>query len=145
MSDQLNGKPPTSFWVISATALIWNLIGVMTYYSQVTMTPAALEGFSPEQQAFFTSMPAWATAAYAIAVTAGVLGGLLLLLRKAWAVPAFAVSLAAIIVQDIHAFVLAGGIEVFGPGGAVIPAVVLVIGILLLWYSRSAKSKGWIS
>ncbi len=145
MSDELNGKPPTSFWVVAATALVWNLIGVMTYYSQVTMTPEALEGFTPEQQAFFTSIPAWATAAYAIAVTAGVVGGLLLLLRKAWAVPAFAISLAGIVVQDLHAFVLADGIDVFGSGGVVIPAVVLVIGVLLLWYSRSAKNKGWIA
>lgn len=145
MSDVSNDKPPMSFWVVSGTALAWNLIGVMTYYSQVTMTPEALEGFNPEQQAFFTGIPAWATAAYATAVTAGVLGSLLLLLRQAWAVPVFGVSLAGIVVQDLHAFVLAGGIDVFGAGGAVIPAVVLVIGALLLWYSLRAKRKGFIA
>jgi hypothetical protein len=36
MSDLINGKPPTSFWVIAIVALMWNIIGVMLYYMQVS-------------------------------------------------------------------------------------------------------------
>lgn len=145
MSELLNGRPPTSFWVIGAIALVWNLIGLVFYYSHVTMSPDALEGFTEAQQDFFTTTPVWATSAYAIAVTAGVLGALLLLLRKVWAAPMFILSLAGVVVQQFHAFVLANAIEIWGTDGVILPALVIVIAIALVIYSRTAKAKGWIS
>jgi len=113
----------------------------------VTMTPLALEGFTDAQQAFFNSTPAWATSAYAVAVTAGVLASLLLLLRKAWAVPLFALSLVGIILQDLHAFVLGNGLEVWGTKGIFLPAsaIVIVVAIALLMFSRNAKSTRLLS
>jgi len=145
MSEFLDGKPSTSFWIIGAAALVWNLIGLVFYYSHVTMTPEALAGFTQAQQDFFMATPTWATAAYAIAVNAGVLGSLFLLLRKAWATPMFILSLLGIIAQDVHAFVLSNGLEIWGTEGIVLPAIVIVIGVALLLYSRSAKGKGWLS
>jgi hypothetical protein len=139
MSDLLDDKPEMSFWVIGACALVWNLIGLVLYYSHVSMTPDALEGFTQAQQAFFNTTPVWATSAYAVAVTAGVLGSLFLLLRKAWAVPLFVLSLIGIVVQDLHAFVLSNGLEVWGTGGIYLPVIVIVVAIALVVYSRGAK------
>ena len=144
MSDVINGKPNSTFWMVGGAALIWNLIGLVFYYSHVTMTPDALEGFTPAQQEFFSSTPVWATSAYAIAVTAGVLGSLLLLFRKAWAVPLFILSLVGVIVQDFNAFVLQNGLEVWGTSGAYLPAIVLVIAVALILYARSARSRHWL-
>ena len=43
MSDIENSSPiPTWFWVASILALVWNLMGVMAYIAQVTLTPEAL-------------------------------------------------------------------------------------------------------
>jgi hypothetical protein len=145
MSDVINGKPPTSFWVFSGAALVWNLIGLIFYYGQVTMSPETAQTLTAEQQAFFASTPTWATSAHAIAVTAGVLGSLLLLFRKAWAVPIFVLSFAGIVVQDLHAFVLGNALDVFGANAIILPAIVLLIGAALIWYSRGAKDKGWIA
>ena len=145
MSDALNSRPSISFWLVGGAALVWNLIGLMFYYMQVTMTPEALEGFTEPQQAFFSTTPAWATSAYAIAVTAGVLGSLLLLLRQGWAVLLFILSLIGIIVQDFHAFVLSSGLDVFGSQAIVLPTLVIVIAVALVWYSRDAKANGWLS
>ena len=144
MSDLLNGRPTTTFWIVGGAALVWNLVGLVFYYSHVTMTPEALEGFTDAQQEFFNSTPMWATSAYAIAVNAGVLASLFLLLRKAWAVPLFMLSLLGILVQDFNAFVLANGLEVWGSNGIILPAVVVVIGVALVMYSRTAKEKGWL-
>ena len=145
MSDQTDAKPPVAFWVVGIAGLSWNLIGMMIYYMQVTATPEDLAQYYNEAQlAFITSTPAWATAAYATAVTAGVLGCALLLLRRAWALPVFIVSLAGIVLQDIHGFVLANGIEVWGAGAVVLPAIVLIISVGLVLYSRMASVRGWI-
>lgn len=146
MSDVISGKPPTSFWIIGGVALVWNLIGLMLYYMQVSATPEMLAAvYSEAEYEFLVSIPIWATTAHAIAVTAGVLGCILLLMRNAWAMPVFIVSLIGILVQDIYSFVIANGIEVWGVGVIILPIVVLVIAIGLVFYSRSAKDKGLIS
>lgn len=145
MSEQNERKVPTSFWMVAGAATVWNLIGLMIYYQQMTVPPEVLaQSLQPEQVQFLMSTPKWATSAYAIAVNAGLLGSILLLLRKAWAMPLFALSLAAILVQDLHAFVVANGLEVWGTGGLVLPAIVLAIAVGLLVYSRNAKAKGLI-
>ncbi len=145
MSDQSSTKVPTSFWVISVAALIWNLLGMMAYVMQVTMNEATLAAMPAAERAVYESMPGWGVSAFAIAVTAGVLACLVLLLRKAWAVPLFILSLVAVIVQDFAALFVAGALQGMGPTSAIMPIVVLGIGIYMIVYSRSAREKGWIS
>ncbi len=145
MSEELNAAPTTTFWVVGGAALIWNLLGLLIYYMQVTATPDSLAAvYNDAEIAFITATPAWATSAYAIAVVTGVGGGLFLLLRKSWAVPMFMISLVGIIVQNGYAFLLAGGLEVWGMQALVLPTIVAVIAVALIWYSRGAKSRGWL-
>jgi hypothetical protein len=145
MSDVINGKPPTSFWIIAGVALVWNLIGIMLYYMQVSATPDALRAaYGEAGAAYLESIPTWATSAHAIAVTTGVLGCLFLLMRKAWAIPLFIISLASILAQDTYSFVLSDGAALFGMPAIVIAAIVLLVAIGLVAYSRGAKTKHWI-
>jgi len=136
---------PRYYWGIAIVALLWNLLGVFAYVSQVTLTEEAIHAMPLEQQALYTDIPVWATSAYAIAVTAGTIGCLLLLLRNAWAVPVFLVSLAGVLVQMYHAFVLAGAYDVLGPTSIILPTLIVAIGVALIWFSRIAKEKRWIS
>lgn len=145
MSDVLNNKPSINFWIIGAAALIWNLIGLVIYVGQVSMSPEALSKLTEAQQDLITSTPAWANAAWAIAVNAGVFGSLLLLLRKSWATPMFLLSLVAVVIQDFEAFALRDAYGVLGINSLIIPSMVFVIAIALFMYSRHAQSKGWLS
>lgn len=146
MTDVLNDKPSTAFWVLGVVFLLWNLLGLFGYYTQVTMTPEVMAAnFSEAQQAWMTGEPVWATAAYATAVTAGVIAAALMLLRKALAFPIFIVSFVAVIVQDFNAFVLSDWKAVWGNSALYLPSVVIVIGIVEIWYTRAAKAKGWLS
>lgn len=135
---------PTSFRVIGVLALLWNLLGLAVYVMQVTMTPETLSAYTEAERSLYSDVPVWATSAFATAVTFGVLGCILLLLRRSWALPAFLVSLAAVLVQTYHSFVIANTIEVLGPMSAVGPAFVLGIGCALVWYTRHAKENGWL-
>jgi hypothetical protein len=146
MSDLvLDDRPTTAFWVFGGAALVWNLIGLVMYISTVTMSPEALARMTEDAQAFFTSTPKWATGAFALAVTGGVLGSLSLLLRKAWAVPLFLLSLVAVVVQNIDAFVLREAFGILGVNAVILPSLVFIVAVLLLVYSRSCKAKGWLS
>jgi hypothetical protein len=146
MSDLLNGRPSLSFWIIGGAALIWNLFGLIVYFMQVSASPEELAAaYTAEQVDFMMSTPKWATSAFAIAVNAGVFGSLFLLLRKAWAVPMFVISLVAVLIQNLNSFVLNDVMALFGTTPAIIQSVIVIIGVLLIWYSRGAKDKGWIS
>jgi hypothetical protein len=145
MSDVLNGKPSTNFWIIGGAALVWNLIGLVFYIAEVTRAPEALAALTEAQQEFFLTTPTWATAAFAIAVNAGVFGSLFLLLRKAWAVPTLVISLAAIVIQYVDAFVLRDAYGIVGISSLIIPSMVSVIGVALLWYARVTKERGWLN
>jgi uncharacterized membrane protein len=78
-------------------------------------------------------------------VNGGALGCLLLLLRQTWAFPVLVASLVGVLVQMYHSFFIANSIEVYGPGRMIMPAMILVIAIFLVWYSKGAKEKGWIN
>lgn len=147
MSDLIDRKPGTLYYVIVGVFLTWNLIGMMFYYQQMTLTPDVMvaAGMTDAQMAWIEATPTWANAAYAIAVTVGVIASALLLLRRKEAVLAFMVSLAGVIVQDIESFVLRNPMEAWGSSAYYIPTAVLVIAIVEIWYSRSAKAKGWLS
>lgn len=145
MPEYLNDKPPMSFWFICGAALIWSLFGFYAYLDQVTASPERLaRAFTPDQIEILQSMPKWATSAFALAVTTGVLGCLALLFRKAWAVPLFVISLLAVLVEDVNSFLLNDMIAVFGAIPAIIQAAVLIIGIALVLYALYAKGRRWL-
>lgn len=138
-------KPATWYWVVAILAVLWNLIGVGTYIMQVTMSAEAMQALPPEQQELMKNIPTWVTSAYAIAVWFGLLGCVLLLVRKAWAVPVLIISLLGIVVQMYYVIFMSKSMEVSGPMGMILPISVTLIGFLLVWFARSARSRSWIS
>ncbi|MBL7847793.1 MAG: hypothetical protein JNL40_10020 [Cyclobacteriaceae bacterium] len=144
MTESSTTKLPTSFWVISAVALVWNCLGAVAYLMQVTMSAETLQAMPEAERAMYTDIPVWATAAFAIAVWGGVLGSVLLLLRKKAATTVFVVSLAGILVQMVHAFFISAN-PITGASRMVMPLLVVAIGAYLFWFSSDAGKKGWLS
>jgi len=140
-----SNKPSVAFWIISLIALIWNGLGVMAYLAQAYMTDEAKALLPEAEQALYNDVPAWATAAFAISVFGGLLGCLALLLRKKWATPLFIISFIGILVQLSYNLFMSGAMEVYGPGGMIMPIMVLVIGLFLIWYSKKSTANGWLN
>ncbi len=138
-------KPPTWFWIVSGIALVWNLMGVMAYIAQVTMSAEALQALPENERELYTSLPTWATSAFAVAVWGSALGCLLLLMRKKLAAILLIVGFVGILVQLYHSFFISNSIAVYGPGGMVMPIMVLIIGLLLILFSRKATANGWLN
>lgn len=137
-------KPATWFWIVSVIALLWNLMGVIAYIMHVTMTPEALNALPEQERALYTDVPVWATAAFAVAVWGSTLGCILLLIRRKLATPVLVISFIAILIQMIHSLFISNSIAVYGPGGMVMPIMVVAIGFYLIIFSRQATSKGWL-
>ena len=138
-------KLTTSFWIISGIALFWNVLGVMAYLAQAFMSEATLQSLPQAEQAIYQDVPAWATAAFALAVWGGALGCLLLLLRKRWAKVVLVISFLGIFAQMIYNVFLSKSMEVYGPGGLIMPVLVVFVGAFLVWYSRKADTNGWLN
>ena len=147
MSEESITKPGAAFWVIGGLLAVWNLSGLYQYYTFSTLEPEMLQaaGYTTGQIAHVFDTPAWAHSAYAIAVNAGVLGVIFLLLRKAWAMPMFVISLVGAILQFADGYLLRNGLEVFERVWLIIPALVILICVFEIWYSRRAKARGWLS
>lgn len=139
-----NTSPSRTFWIVGGLALVWNLIGVATYLMSVMTSEESLAAMSEAERALFAGTPAWATGAYAIAVFGGTLASVALLLRKAWAVPLFALSLLAILMQMAHALIGTDLLAVKGTGAAFMPVLIIAIAVYLLWYAQGSKRLGWL-
>ena len=142
MSDELNGKPPTSFYIIGAVFLVWNIIGFMFYLQHAMMTPENVpEDVNATMLAFMDATPVWATSAYAIAVNVGMLACIMLLLRRSIAFPLFVVSLVGALILDFDSFVLRDVVAIWGDGAYIVPSAVVIIGVVEIWYSRSVANR----
>jgi hypothetical protein len=138
-------KPSNLFWVISSIALVWNLMGVFNYLDQAFMTDKVLEILPKEQQVLYLDVPAWVTAAFAIAVFSGTLGSLLLLLKKKIASTFFIISFLGIMGQMSYGLLIDQSSDSYGPMGIAMPIIIIAFGGYLIWYSRKANEHRWLS
>jgi hypothetical protein len=144
MNDKTVGGVHRSFWAIGAVALIWNVMGVINF--SVQMNADALASFPETHRAIIEGRPAWATGGFALAVFGGALGCLLLLLRKSAAFYLFIASLLGVIVTMTHTLGIASSTIDFSPFEILMMILMpLVVAAFLIWYSKQAESKGWIS
>ena len=139
-------KSSTTFWVIGVAALLWNALGMMMYYGAMTATPLSLAAnYSPAEIQYMLSIPAWANGAYGLAVTAGLLGSVALLMKKSFATILFGLSLAGILAQNAYGYFIGDALGTFGTSVLPISITVLLIAIGLLYYSMRLGKAGQLT
>ena len=134
---------PKWFLPVAILALAWNLIGCAAYLKDVMMSASDIAQMSAAQQALHAARPAWSVGATAIAVWAGALGSIGLIMRKRWATPLLAASLAGVVVQDISLFMMSGVAAETPTAAMVLQGLVLLIAIGLVRLARKASAQGW--
>jgi hypothetical protein len=139
----LSTTTPISFWVISGLFLIWNLLGVFHYLTSVNATVESLvaQGMTIKQAEVFHNTPSYHYAVFALSVWSGLLGAVLLLLRKAWAVPVFLFSVVMVIISFILDAV-GGNLSALGSSYLGIMSFTTMFALFEAWYSRRMKAHG---
>jgi hypothetical protein len=117
-------------------------VGAFDYLMTQTQNESYMSQFTPEQLEFFYGFPTWVVAFWALAVWGGVLGTLLLLLKRRLAVPVLLLSFLAMIVTSIHNFFLSNGLEVVGGASLLFSVLIFVFAIGLGLYARSMAQRG---
>ncbi len=141
MGDRI--RTPWHLWAVGVVAALWNGFGCFDYtmtqtrrdewFAQMSMTEAQLT--------YFNAMPAWTHAAWAIGVWGGLLGAVLLLLRRKWALHAFVASFFGWLAGAVYAFALSDGLEAMG---SMWPMQIVIGGacVFFIWYAWMLGQKG---
>ena len=145
MSDLIGigeSSTPKHLWVVGIVALLWSAMGALDYFMTQTNNEAYLSNFTPEQLEFFTSFPAWVVATWAIAVWGGVLGSILLLLRRREAVWAYLASLSCMVITMIQNYGLSNGMEVMGDAFSLgFTAAIFLLSVAFYLYARAMRDR----
>ena len=144
MSDtDHRSRAPWHLWVLGLIALVWNGLWAFDYVMTQTQGDAWLAKMEPNatQWAYFHAIPAWVDGAQAVNVWGGVLGALLLLLRRRWATWAFAASFLGWLAGAVYAFALSNGMEAMGPWWPM-QLVHGGVALFLVWYARGLSARG---
>jgi hypothetical protein len=143
-----DAEPPVSFWVISMVLLLWGFGGASIYiayfiespeeFALTAETAANRQGYAE----YVANIPFWAISVGIVAAVTRLLGALGLLLRQAWAVPLFMISVLFFLVALFRAFILANVTNVMSGPHIAVEFVFLLLSIFAVWFARANRSKG---
>ena len=137
---------PWHLWLVGIVGGLWSAMGVVSFLLTQMKVEAVMSRFPPQQREYFASFPWWAVAFWAISVLGGLIGCLLLLLKKRLAFPVLLASVIGAVVYNLGGLFLLGGMKVMrATGGLGLTAVPIVFTTLLLSYARAMREKGVLS
>ena len=136
-TTSMTTRTPWHLWVVGVIAVLWNAYGGYDYTMSMTQgaTYMAASGMTPDQIAYYDTMPVWMTAVWAIGVWGGVLGSILLLLRNKLAFPVFIVSFAAFLMSLLYVYGLSDAGKVMGfmmkDGVKVASSMIIIMNVVI--------------
>ncbi len=138
-------KTPLWFRTLAVLLILWGAMGVFAWVQQMRLGAEAMGPATAYDRALYASLPSWYDWVYLIAVSAGLVGAVMLLLGSALARPVFAVSLVGVVVMFGWMFLATDIIAVKGvPLATGFPVVIFVVAVLQLWLAGMAVRRGWI-
>lgn len=139
-----SGDIPAWYWVAVVCAILFEALGCYIFFLEVRMTAADIAALPIDQQPLLAARPDWYYIAFGVAVWAGLIGTLGLLLRKKQAVPTLLVSLVAVVVQFSSIFIVPAMRAVTPSDALFLPVVILIICYGIFMLGRLAQRRGWL-
>ena len=142
--NETSNRPSINFWIFSSLALVWNSMWVLAYISQTFMNQKVLLTLSKAEQHYFSSIPAWVTAAFATAVFAGVFGSIALIFKKRIANFLFSISMISLLIHQLYNFFIQNYMAISGME-LILPIATTSIGFFLLYFSFKMNKQGMLN
>ncbi|WP_420471758.1 MULTISPECIES: hypothetical protein [unclassified Brevundimonas] len=145
-TNTMTVKTPWHLWVVGVLSLLWNGFGGFDFIQTTTRGEAYMReaGFDQAMIDYYLAMPNWMYVPWVLGVWGAVIGSILLLVRRKWAVHAFGLSFLGALVSLIYGKLIdppppaAAGMEMM----VWMPFVILAIAAFLLWYAWTMAKKG---
>jgi len=132
-------KTPWHVWVVGVLVILWNGSGAFTIMSaQAGMLP----NISADEAAYYAAQPLWLVISTDIALISAIAAGVALLLRSRAAVWLFALSLAAILLNDSYELINGTSRMFANQRALIVTCIILVLAILELVYARAMAKRG---
>ena len=144
MDPETNPPVPRWYWAIAIVALLWNLLGCSVLVMELFYQEQMMVDFTEAQKEWSRSFGGWIYVLWGIAVLSGIGGSIGLLMRKRYSRWLLDISLAAVLIQMTYTMVIAGGLQVMGPQGAIMPLIIVGIAAGLVWFVRYARRQKWL-
>lgn len=136
-------RAPRWFWIVAALLVLWGFGACASFWAHVSFDPDD-PAFPAYDRQLYKLLPGWLNWVYALAVGAVLAGAIAMLLRRGVALPLFAVSLGAAVMQFGWTLGTTDLIAVKGWAVAAVPAVIIGLGAFALWLAKHARRRGWI-
>lgn len=132
------------FWLVVLMGLLWHAGGIMNYLMQTK--PDLVASLPETHRAIIVGRPAWATGGFAVGVFVGLLGCVMLLLRKGIAGLFFMVSLMGIFVTMIHTLQVVLAKSTFSVSEIFIMVILpIVVANFFIGFTFYSLKRNWIS
>jgi hypothetical protein len=131
-------KTPWHVWVVAILALLWNGSGA---YTIMMAQPGRLADLSADEAAYYAAQSLWFVIATDISLVAAVAAAMALLLRSRAAAWLFALSLIAILVNNIYDLAAGTSRVLVSRAALIVTVIIAVIAVLELAYAWGMKRR----
>jgi hypothetical protein len=142
MDDRFTPRPVAGWFAIAAVAsVLFMVLGCIALGMHLTADPRSLP---LDQRAVFEAEPQWVLAASAFGFIAGLIGSILLLLKRRAAERALLVSLAGMLVWFVGMFATPRFRDLLSTDQIALSVAVLALTWTIYWFARHSRQRGWL-
>ena len=142
MTETYERQPIARWYPIAAIAsVLFMALGCAVYVMHVTADPATLP---LDQRAAYAAEPAWLTGLNAVAVWVGVIGAVLLVLKRRLAETLLLVSFVATALWLVGLFVVPALRDSLSTNDIAVAVIVTLITGTIYSFARHSRQRGWL-
>ena len=142
MTGPYERQPITRWYLIGAiVSLLFMALGCAIYVMHVTADPAALP---LDQRAAYAAEPAWVTALNAVAVWVGMIGAVLLVLKRKLAESLLLVSFIATLLWLAGLLLVPALRDALSTNDVAVAVIVTLITGTIWSFARHSRQRGWL-
>jgi len=137
-------RGPKWFRIATVLLVLWALIGCFSCIQQMRLGADAMGAATDYDRALYAALPGWYDPVFATAVLTGLVGAILLFMRRAAARPFLIASLLAIVVQFGWLFTATDIVAQKGMAETLaVPLVIALIALAAIWLATHARRNSW--
>ena len=142
MEEDFTPRPVAGWFIIAAVgSLLFMGLGCISYLMHVLANAATMP---LDQRAAYEAEPAWVTGAYAVAVWVGLMGAILLVMRRRAAEWLLLISLIAVLAWLAGLVLVTGLRENMSANDLLVAIVVTALTWTVYWFARHSRQRGWL-